>query len=70
MLQRAVRSGRWKLVDDGGNFYLFDVADDPGERHDLTAAHPDLVHKLKAAIDAWEKDVDAGKPAPPQNRGP
>ncbi len=69
VLQRAVRSGRWKLVDDGGNFYLFDVAEDPGERHDLTAAHPDLVHKLEAAMDAWEKDVDAGKPAPPQNRG-
>jgi arylsulfatase A-like enzyme len=69
VLQRAVRSGRWKLVDDGGNFYLFDVAADPGERHDLTAAHPDLVHKLEAAMDAWEKDVDAGKPVPPQNRG-
>jgi arylsulfatase A-like enzyme len=56
--QKAVRSGRWKLVTDGGNFYLFDVAEDPGERHDLTAEHPELVPKLKAAIDAWERDVD------------
>jgi arylsulfatase A-like enzyme len=56
--QKAVRSGRWKLVTDGGNFYLFDVAEDPGERHDLTAEHPELVAKLKAAIDAWERDVD------------
>jgi arylsulfatase A-like enzyme len=69
VLQRAVRSGRWKLVDDGGNFYLFDVASDPGERHDLTAAHPDLVRRLKADMDGWEKNVDAGKPVAPQTRG-
>jgi arylsulfatase A-like enzyme len=55
--QRAVRSGGWKLLQDGNNFYLFDVAKDPGERNDLTAAHPELVRKLSAAIDQWEKDV-------------
>jgi arylsulfatase A-like enzyme len=57
--QRAVRLGRWKLLQDGANFYLFDVANDPGERHDLTTAHLDLVRKLNAALDAWERDVDA-----------
>jgi arylsulfatase A-like enzyme len=55
--QRAVRSGRWKLVQDGNDFYLFDVSRDPGERIDLTAEHPDLVHKLNAALDEWEKNV-------------
>lgn len=60
-VQRAVRSGRWKLLQDGSDFYLFDVAADPGERHDLTADHPDLVRKLSAMLDAWEKDVG---PAP------
>jgi arylsulfatase A-like enzyme len=55
--QRAVRSGPWKLLHDGRTFYLFDVAQDPGERHDLTAANPDLVRKLNGALDAWEKDV-------------
>jgi arylsulfatase A-like enzyme len=55
--QRAVRSGRWKLLQDGRNYYLFDVAEDPGERHDLTASHPELVRKLNAALDEWEKDV-------------
>ena len=56
--QRAVRSGRWKLLQEGADFYLFDVSADPGERHDLTAEHPELVGKLSAALDAWEKDVD------------
>lgn len=55
--QRAVRSGAWKLVQDGRNFYLFDVLRDPGERNDLTASRPDVVRKLNAALDEWEKDV-------------
>lgn len=55
--QRAVRSGRWKLVQDGRDFYLFDLSQDPGERNDLTAEHPELVRKLNAALDEWEKDV-------------
>lgn len=60
--QRAVRSEGWKLLQDGANFYLFDVAKDPGERHDLTAEHLDLVRKLNAALDEWEKDVDTKIP--------
>jgi arylsulfatase A-like enzyme len=63
-LQRAVRSGRWKLLDDDGDFYLFDVLADPAERHDLTAAHPEIVHRLIAALDAWEKDVGPGERPP------
>jgi arylsulfatase A-like enzyme len=57
--QRAVRSGRWKLVQDGINFYLFDVVVDPGETNDLTAAHPERVRQLSAAIDEWEKNFPA-----------
>lgn len=55
--QRAVRWGRWKLLQEGADFYLFDVAADPGERNDLTAANLDVVRKLTAALDEWEKDV-------------
>lgn len=58
--QHAVRSGDWKLLLDGGAGVqlLFNVREDAGERHDLAAVHPGRVQKLKAAIDAWEKDVD------------
>jgi arylsulfatase A-like enzyme len=62
--QRAVRSGRWKLLQDGVNLYLFDVARDPGERHDLTAAHPDLVRKLSSALDDWEREVAGAGQSP------
>ena len=61
-LQRAVRSGNWKLFWEGLHFYLFDLAKDPAETNDLTAAHADVVRKLRMAIEAWEKDVDAPNP--------
>jgi len=62
--QRAVRSGRWKMMVDGGLYLLFDVAADPGERHDLAAQHPDVIVRLKALLAEWEKDIDQKVPSP------
>jgi arylsulfatase A-like enzyme len=61
--QRAVRSGRWKMLLDGGLYLLFDLKDDPGERRDLAAQHPDLVVKLKALLAEWEREVDQKTPS-------
>jgi len=56
--QRAARSGAWKLVLDQGRPLLFDLSKDIGERNDVMAAHPDVANRLRAALDAWEADVD------------
>ena len=56
--QRAARVGRWKLLDDGGQFLLFDLGDDPGERTDLAARHPELVVRFKQLLADWEADVN------------
>jgi len=56
--QKAVRSGRWKLLVDNRSFLLFDLSADLAERHDLAAQHPELVRKLKRRIEEWEKSVD------------
>ena len=32
---------------------LFNLKDDPGEKNDLTAAHPEIVARLKKKIEAW-----------------
>ena len=61
-LQRAVRSGNWKLFWEGQQLYLYDLSKDPGETTDLTASHEEVVRKLRVAIEAWEKDVDAPNP--------
>jgi arylsulfatase A-like enzyme len=66
--QRAVRSGDWKLLLDGSQQLLFDVGRDAGERDDLAVRHPDRVQKLKAQIEAWEKDVDADAVKASQSR--
>jgi arylsulfatase A-like enzyme len=57
--QRAVRQGDWKLMIDGPNNMLFNLAADPGERNDLAASRQDMMAKLFPLIGAWEADVDA-----------
>jgi arylsulfatase A-like enzyme len=60
--QKAVRKGRWKLVDwrdfetkKNSGWQLYDLAKDVGEKDDLAAAQPKLVAELSAAWDAWNK---------------
>jgi arylsulfatase len=51
---RAVRSGRWKLVSRyPEGWELYDMTADRVERNDLAARHPDVVRKLAAEWDAW-----------------
>jgi arylsulfatase len=58
---RAIRQGDWKLRWEYRPFgteawELFDLATDPGERHDLAAAHPD---RVKALLALWDEYVAA-----------
>lgn len=53
----SVRSPRWHLVCDSTDgkkkWQLFDVTIDPGEKADISAAHPDVVKDLNNAYDTW-----------------
>jgi hypothetical protein len=60
------RVGDWKLIrfycdntDHTDRHELYNLADDPGERHDLSAAQPGRVKQLAARLDAFLKDTDA-----------
>lgn len=46
--------GRWKLIRAGaaGGTLLFDLESDPGERFEVGAAHPEVVRRLEAAMEA------------------
>jgi arylsulfatase A-like enzyme len=71
--QRAVRQGDWKLVIDGNAPMLYNLANDVGERNDLTNQHQEIVRKLFPLIAKWEADVDAeakalAPPAPAPSR--
>lgn len=55
---RAVRMGRWKLVEFGGNYSrLFDLSNDLGETKDLSTAKPQVVRELKQAWSAWSSKM-------------
>jgi len=58
-----IRTGRWQLVNTSNRadgWELYDLAVDPGERHDVAAAHPEVVARLTAAHTAWWEGVQDG----------
>ncbi|MCL5098456.1 MAG: sulfatase-like hydrolase/transferase, partial [Candidatus Omnitrophica bacterium] len=65
----AVRAQDWKLVqplsveawNGQTDFQLYDMAHDPFELHNLAAQRPEVLSRLKAAYDAWFKDVTSGR---------
>ena len=63
LTQRAARRGNWKYIDDRGQYLLFDVRTDPGERHDVAQQHIDLIRELRSLVAGWEADVDAANKA-------
>jgi arylsulfatase A-like enzyme len=75
--QRAVRTvsapdGRdWKLVKSyhGGLLdwpltALYDLANDPREERDVSAAHPDALRELEHTLWRWEEEELGGRPDP------
>ncbi|MGE0755736.1 MAG: sulfatase-like hydrolase/transferase [Pirellulaceae bacterium] len=49
----AIRDGDWKLLmnSDGSDIALYDLKGDVAEQSNLAAKHPDMVAKLRAALD-------------------
>ncbi len=71
--QAAVRRGDWKLIKNAitalgeenqlqgeDRTFLVNLAEDPGEKINLAAKHPELVQELENALRTWELDVTAG----------
>jgi arylsulfatase A-like enzyme len=63
----AIRAGDWKLHEffEDGRVELYNLADDPSERHDLAKEMPERAKQLQAQLAAWRKSVKA--PMPKQN---
>ncbi|MGQ9732828.1 MAG: sulfatase-like hydrolase/transferase [Candidatus Zipacnadales bacterium] len=65
--QTAVRQGKWKLVLNGqlvegvapeDDVHLADLSGDMGERWNLKDECPEVCAELKAAAEAWRRDID------------
>lgn len=55
--QKAVRDGKWKYIEHGDTQFLFDLNADVGERHNLFYEHTDVVNRLRADLEAWQKGL-------------
>jgi len=62
----AIRDGDWKLVEwfEDDTVELYDLSSDPGERIDLAEQRPEIVERLRKALEDWRKGVDAAMPRP------
>ncbi|MEE9608331.1 MAG: sulfatase [Myxococcota bacterium] len=56
----ALVEGGWKLIAfrDGRRLELYDLRGDPGERHDVAAAHPELAARMQAEIARLRTDSE------------
>jgi arylsulfatase A-like enzyme len=50
----AVMTRQWRLV---GGQELYAVRDDPEQRHDVAAEHPDVLARLRAAYEDWWDEI-------------
>ena len=57
----TVREGDWKLIadDESGGVELYNIAADPGEKHDLAKMEAARAAELSAKLAAWRKSVGA-----------
>jgi arylsulfatase A-like enzyme len=60
--QRALRQGSWKITfvsppNGSGHWELYDLARDPGERHDVSKQFPKVAKKLLESWDSYSKDM-------------
>jgi arylsulfatase A-like enzyme len=62
----AVRMGDWKLIEnyESGELELYHLRDDIGEKHNLAQIQPERADKMRDALRAWRKQVDANMPRP------
>ncbi len=55
----GVRWKSWKLRVIDGKEALYNLDEDIGEKKNLAAQHPEIVQQLKAAMQAWENEMEA-----------
>jgi len=53
----AVRTQRYRAVNEGDGWQLYDMEGDPGQQIDIAGEHPELTARLAAEYEAWFRDV-------------
>ncbi len=63
-LSHAIRRGKWKLIDVGGERRLYNVETDPGESRDLSGTQPAVVAGLEKRLERWRRSLSAPSAIP------
>jgi len=63
--QDAVRSGRWKYLNDGSQEYLFDLSIDQREQANYRKQNPAMFNQLRNEFQNWQSRVLPRPPARP-----
>jgi len=56
-LGKTVRTQRWRAVDEGAGWQLYDMLNDPSQQRDVADDHPEVLGRLRTAYDRWFADV-------------
>lgn len=62
---KAARVGDWKWVSSSKGSGLYNLAEDIGEKNDLSAARPEKLMELRTAFARWKDAMDAAEPRGP-----
>ena len=66
---KAMRRGKWKLIQVPGHVWLFDLEADVGEQTNLAGKRPDVTRQMQQKLARWEKRMRAPSwPARPARR--
>jgi arylsulfatase A-like enzyme len=62
----SVREGDCKLIEffEDGHVELYNLREDPGEKHDLSEEEPELADELWGTLAKWRQEVEAKMPQP------
>ncbi len=65
----AVRLGDYKLIEfyEDHHIELYNLRDDLGEQHDLSAANPEKAAQLRRMLHEWRDSIGAAMPTPNPN---
>lgn len=53
----AVRTERYRLVNEGRGWELFDMESDPAQKQNVAAAQPDVAKRLTTAYENWWREI-------------
>lgn len=62
---KAARVGDWKWVESQRGGGLFNLAEDIGEKNDLSETNPEMLQKLKERFGVWQRAMEAAEPRGP-----